>query len=162
MGLTDTQKDIEGAIRYLSERTPPFATVADIAEYTGYTEQTIRNNADTVLEERAGIGSVNVDRTTVYFESNDQSDKIWQEGTRSVAHLTNPRTEAWYVEIREAPDSSDFDYEAHWYDDAADELEGYNPPASELGRAVEGYGATPVSIKLYDESQASPLEADNL
>lgn len=150
--LTENQQAIEGAIRMNCTGEKPFTTVGEIADTVPFSDQTVLNNIDEVVATRDDIDSRTVGQANVYYVKSNLMDEIWREDTQDTVTLFDTPGQAAYVEIRNAPDSSAFDFEAHWYDYQVNELDGYVPTGEEMGRAIVSYGSDPVAIKFYDQS----------
>lgn len=149
MGLTPNQEQIESWIRSLCSSEPGFCTIEDIHEQVNLSKQTIHNNIEAVVEARDDIGVKQVGQANVYYLRTNRMDNIWREDTESVTRLFG-RTEAEYAELRRAPDESQFDFEVHWYDYKADELESYSPSPKEVGEVTMAWWSEPVAIKITD------------
>ena len=135
----------------------PFTTISEIADTGPFSEQTVLNNIDDVVATRDDIESRTVGQANVYYVKSNRMDEIWREDTQDTATLFDTPGQAAYVEIRNAPDSSEFDFEAHWYDNDVTEIDSYIPTDEEMGRAILSYGSDPVSIKFYDQSDLDDL-----
>lgn len=130
----------------------PFTSISEIADSVSFSEQTVLNNIDEVVATRDDIVSQTVGQANVYYIKSNRMDEIWREDTEDTATLFHTTGQASYVEIRNAPVSSEFDFETHWYDNNVTVIEGYMPTDEEIGVAMLSYGSDPVSIKFYDQS----------
>lgn len=157
MPLSDTQREIEMAIRALCYEENPVVTAQEIADYTPFTKRTVLNNIDAVLMEVTDIQDKSVGRSNVYFVNNNRMDEIRSEETEDIVRLS-ASSDVEYAEFRCASEDSEFDYIVHWYDFRGNELEDYRPSDSEIGEASVGYHTEPVKIKFYDESVLPDME----
>ncbi|MUW14855.1 hypothetical protein GJ633_09400 [Halorubrum sp. CBA1125] len=148
MGLTKTQDDIERAILAICRPESPLATVEDIAENASVSDQTVRNNADAVVEQNKYIESKTVGQANIYYVKRSLADEIWNSETETLFDLQQSNGDASYAEVRDAEDSS-FDLEVRYYDREAEVIEDYVPTSEELGRIASSYGVSPVAIKFY-------------
>jgi len=163
MGLTDTQQEIATAIKTVTTGWSPVATVSDIAEQTGLSEQAVRNNIDEVVENVTRIGHRKVGQTSVYFEKTNLMAEIEEdEPTLGTFNLTSTRGQAGYAAVRPAEEDSDFDLVIHWYDWNANRYDSYQPTMDEVSRIAEAYGPEPVAIKFWDPAELDePIEVDS-
>jgi len=146
-------QEIDNAIRTICSGERPFATASDIAEETGYSKQTVLNNADGVVYRFDEVRKATVGQANVYYVKYNRLDEFDGENVISAHNLRDTGGDARYVTIEEAPEDSQFDLEAHWYDWQADEIEGYRPTAEEIQRPAAGHATKPVAIKYWDEDE---------
>jgi len=154
MEWTETQQEIERAIKTLCTGMKPFVTADEIAETTSYSKQTVLNNADAVVRRSDVILKETVGQANVYFVKRNRMDEVSDsESTLAVSRLSDTNGQAEYVTLDSTDENSQFDLEAHWYDWDANEIEGYHPNAEEMGRAAEMYGPDPFSIRLWEPDE---------
>lgn len=150
MGLTETQKKITSAINALTPGWSPVATVSDIAEETGLSEQAVRNHIDVVVENVTQIDSRKIGQTTVYYYKRNLLGEIEDENSVGVHNLADVRGNATYSELREVGEDTR-SWEAHWYDHNANEIDAYRPTSEEIGRTLERPYLPPT--KLWDPDE---------
>ncbi|MFC7135035.1 MULTISPECIES: hypothetical protein [Salinibaculum] len=151
--MPKSMQEIETAIRTICSGERPFATASDIAEVTGYSKQTVLNNADGVVYRFDEIRKATVGQANVYYVKHNRLDEFEGENTISAHDLRDADGDARYVTIEEAPEDSQFDLEAHWYDWQANEMSGYHPSSEEIGRPAAAYATKPDAIKYWDEEE---------
>ena len=154
MEWTETQQEIERAIRMQCTGMKPFVTADEIAEATSYSKQTVLNNVDAVIRRSDVIMKETVGQANVYFVKRNRMDELSDsENTIAVGRLTRTNGQAEYVTFESTNEDSRFDLEAHWYDWDVNEINGYHPNVEEIGRAAEMYGAEPYSIRFWEPEE---------
>jgi hypothetical protein len=161
METSETQREIEQAIRILCDDTWPFATASDIAESTTLTKKTVLNNIDAVRRRNPEIKARTVGQANVYYVDNNKLDEIVGDETYDAREIAQFDGLAVYVEIRPAPENSVYDLEAHWYDSDANEIEGYYPSVEEMGLAVDLVVPSPDSIRMYDPDKIESEQVED-
>ncbi|OYR73190.1 hypothetical protein DJ76_10335 [Halorubrum ezzemoulense] len=94
-----------------------------------------------------------VGQANVYFHKKNRLEDVKSDDWVAVGSLAHFPGRATYYELRNAPDGSDFDLIAYYYDHQINEIDGYTPENQEIGEIASQYGPDPVSIKLWEREE---------